>query len=70
MSTIASACRRADSSDHKRHVVIICAWMKEHIESGDQESTDKPTEEMAANILDKPLLGEIPSFSVNLVYLM
>jgi histone deacetylase 1/2 len=58
MSTIALAVKGAGSSDRTRHVSIRYFWMKDRVESGDIEVVYKPTQDMVADILTKPLHGE------------
>jgi hypothetical protein len=58
MSSIALAVKGAGSSDRTRHVSIRYFWMKDRCESGDIEIVYKPTEEMVADILTKPLHGD------------
>jgi hypothetical protein len=59
MSTIALATKGAGSSDRTRHVAIRYFWMKDRVDSGDIEVVYKPTADMVADILTKPLHGEL-----------
>jgi len=58
-STIALSTKGAASSDRTRHVSIRHFWTKDRIESGDIEIIYLPTTEMVADILTKPLHGEL-----------
>ena len=59
MSTIALATKGASSSDRTRHVSIRYFWMKDRVDSGDIEIVYNPTADMVADILTKPLHGEL-----------
>jgi hypothetical protein len=59
MSTIALANKGAGSSDRTRHVSIRYFWMKDRVASGDIEIVYKPTADMVADILTKPLHGDL-----------
>jgi hypothetical protein len=59
MSTIALATKGAGSSDRTRHVSIRYFWMKDRVASGDIEIVYKPTADMVADILTKPLHGDL-----------
>jgi hypothetical protein len=58
-STIRLATNGVGSSDRTRHVAIRHFWLKDRSESGDIEIVYKPTTEMIADILTKPLHGDI-----------
>jgi hypothetical protein len=58
MSTIQLAKNGAGSSDRTRHVSIRHFWLKDRVATGDIEVVYKPTEDMIADILTKPLHGE------------
>jgi hypothetical protein len=58
MSTIALAVKGSSSSDRTRHVSIRYFWMKDRIEAGDIEVIYKPTDDMIADVLTKPLHGD------------
>ena len=58
MSTIALAVKGSASSDRTRHVSIRYFWMKDRIASGDIEVVYKPTDDMIADIMTKPLHGD------------
>jgi histone deacetylase 1/2 len=57
-SAIALETKGAVASDRTRHVSIRYFWMKDKVDSGDIEIVYKPTEEMIADILTKPIHGE------------
>jgi histone deacetylase 1/2 len=58
MSTMALATKGTSSSDRTRHVSIRYFWMKDRVDTGDIEVVYKPTADMIADILTKPLQGE------------
>jgi hypothetical protein len=58
MSTIALAVKGSGSSDRTRHVSIRYFWIKDKIDNGDIEVIYKPTEDMIADIMTKPLHGD------------
>jgi histone deacetylase 1/2 len=57
MSTIALADRGGSNSDRTRHVKIRRFWMKDRVADGEINIVYKPTEDMIADILTKPLQG-------------
>ena len=59
LSTIALAIKGAGSSDRTRHVSIRYFWMKDRINSSEIEVVYKPSEDMIADIMTKPLHGAI-----------
>jgi hypothetical protein len=58
-STMKLATNGAGSSDRTRHVSIRHFWLKDRVETGDVEVVYKPTSEMIADVLTKPLHGEM-----------
>jgi hypothetical protein len=58
-STIKLATHGVASSNRTRHVSIRYFWLKDRCETGDVEVIYKPTTEMIADILTKPLHGDI-----------
>jgi hypothetical protein len=56
-STITLASNGTPSSDRSRHVSIRFFWMKDKIKNGEIEIIYKPTDDMIADILTKPLHG-------------
>jgi hypothetical protein len=59
LSTKALAERGAAASDRTRHVSLRYFWITDRMKSGDIEVIYKPTEDMIADILTKPLQGEM-----------
>lgn len=59
LSTIAMANNGRSSSDRTRHVNIRYFFIKDRIEAREIEVQHKPTAEMIADILTKPLQGEL-----------
>jgi histone deacetylase 1/2 len=57
-STIKLSTNGVASSDRTRHVSIRYFWIKDRCATGDVEVIYKPTDEMVADILTKPLHGE------------
>ena len=57
-STITLASNGAASSDRTRHVSIRHYWLKDRINSNEIEVVYRPTDEMIADILTKPLHGD------------
>lgn len=57
MSTIALADRGGSNSDRTRHIKIRRFWMKDRVADGEINIVYKPTEDMIADILTKPLQG-------------
>ena len=57
-STMALAVKGSASSDRTRHVSIRYFWMKDKVQNGDIEIIYKPTDDMIADILTKPLHGD------------
>ena len=58
-STMRLATNGVGSSDRTRHVSIRHFWLKDRSENGDIEVVYKPTTEMIADVLTKPLHGEM-----------
>jgi hypothetical protein len=58
LSTKALAERGAAASDRTRHVSLRYFWITDRMKSGDIEVIYKPTNDMVADILTKPLQGE------------
>jgi hypothetical protein len=59
-STIAISTKGSAATDRTRHVSIRYFWMKDRVANGDIEVIYKPTTEMVADMLTKPLQG--PAF--------
>jgi hypothetical protein len=57
-STIKLSTNGVASSDRTRHVSIRYFWIKDRCATGDVEVIYKPTDEMIADILTKPLHGD------------
>ena len=58
LNTIGLVERGVAASDRTRHVSIRYFWIKDRMDRGDVEVIYKPTNEMVADILTKPLQGE------------
>jgi hypothetical protein len=59
---MALAVKGSAASDRTRHVSIRYYWMKDRVANGELEIVYKPTNEMLADALTKPLQG--PAFKV------
>jgi hypothetical protein len=59
LSTIALIEKGRPASERTRHINIRYFFIKDKIQSGDLELKYLPTEEMVADILTKPLQGEL-----------
>jgi hypothetical protein len=57
-SAIALESKNPSFSDRTRHIAIRYYWLKDRINSGDIEIIFKPTSEMIADILTKPIQGK------------
>jgi hypothetical protein len=58
MSTMSLIKNGASTSDRTRHVAIRYFWVKDRISAKEIEVIYCPTENMIADILTKPLVGE------------
>jgi hypothetical protein len=58
-STIALVAKGRSTSARTRHIAIRYFFVKDRVESGEVEIAYKPTGEMRADILTKPLQGEL-----------
>jgi hypothetical protein len=58
MSTMSLIKNGASTSDRTRHVAIRYFWVKDRISTKEIEVIYCPTEDMIADILTKPLVGE------------
>jgi hypothetical protein len=58
MSSINLETRGVNSSDRTKHVSIRYFWLKDRVDSGDLEIVFKPTDEMLADLLTKPIHGK------------
>jgi hypothetical protein len=58
-STMALANKGRSTSERTRHIHIRYFWVKDRIDSGEIELQYLPTKEMIADILTKPLQGEL-----------
>jgi len=59
MSTISLMQRGASNSEKSRHIGIRFFWMKDRIAGGEISVEHMPTISMLADILTKPLQGEL-----------
>jgi hypothetical protein len=59
MSTITLIERGSSTSMRTKHVHIRYFWVKDRITSGELKIEYQPTQEMIADILTKPLQGEL-----------
>jgi hypothetical protein len=59
MSTISIAEKGRSTSSRTRHISIRYFFVKDRIDSGEVEVVYLPTEDMKADILTKPLQGEL-----------
>jgi hypothetical protein len=57
-STISLGNKGCSVSDRTRHVSIRYFWMKDRVDAGDIQIVYKPTSDMIADILTKPIQGE------------
>jgi hypothetical protein len=58
-SAMALIKRGSSNSERTRHVAIRYYWVKDRVDSGELEVVYCPTEDMIADILTKPLQGEL-----------
>ena len=58
MSSMALELRGASKSDKTRHVNIRYFWVKDRIDNNEISVEYKPTDEMIADVLTKPLQGK------------
>jgi hypothetical protein len=58
-STIKLATNGIQSSKRTRHISIRYFWLKDRVDIGDVEVVYKPTTDMIADILTKPLHGDV-----------
>jgi histone deacetylase 1/2 len=59
MSTMIMAQRGLSNSDKTRHIAIRFFWVKDRIEAGEIEIEHMPTADMIADVMTKPLQGEL-----------
>ena len=58
-STMAMIERGGSTLDRTRHVAIRYYWVKDRVDAGEVEVVYCPTDDMIADILTKPLVGEL-----------
>ena len=51
--------RGGSTLDRTRHVAIRYYWVKDRVDAGEVEVVYCPTDDMIADILTKPLVGEL-----------
>jgi hypothetical protein len=59
MSTIALAAKGRSTSDRTRHIHIRYFFVKDRVDSGEVRIEYKPTKLMLADLLTKPLQGDL-----------
>ena len=58
-STIVSVMKGRGTSERTKHIKVRRFWMKDNVDQGDMIFIHTPTENMIADVLTKPLQGDM-----------